>query len=193
MRRLDTPTAASLTRLVETFEDLQMVLRCCERLMTELTPQADHEPDEVVVEAVWTMALLSYTRCFTAGETEAVLGEADLQKAQPSGEVLEWHEVLLRLREHYTDPVANPRERASVGVAQDADGAATGLAVTSARQPLVDDVTVRQTGAVAYALSALVNERVEALQGRVFEELKGLSESDLNDLATLEVAPADGE
>ena len=47
---------------------------------------------------------------------------------------------------------------------QDANGAASGVAITSARQPLVDDLTVRQTGAIAYALSGLVNERIEAQQ-----------------------------
>ena len=62
VRRLDDPAAAALAELVEVFEDLQTVLRCCERLVTELA--AEGEPDPVVVEAVWTTALLSYARCF---------------------------------------------------------------------------------------------------------------------------------
>ena len=36
VRRLETSSATSLARLVDVFEDLQMVLRCCERLMTAL-------------------------------------------------------------------------------------------------------------------------------------------------------------
>ena len=72
--------------------------------------------------------------------------EDDVAATQPGAEVLEWHRVLLRLRDHYADPAVNPRERFSVGVAQDADGAAAGVAITSVRQPLVDDLTVRQTG-----------------------------------------------
>ena len=80
--------------------------------------------------------------------------------------MLEWHRLLLQLRDHYADPAVNPRERFSVGVAQDAHGTPSGVAITSARQPLVDDLTVRQTGAIAYALSGLVNERIESRQRR---------------------------
>jgi hypothetical protein len=192
VRRLDTASAHELVALVKMFEDLQMVLRCCERLVEELAPgdgrSGQDRPDDVPVEAVWTMALLSYSRCFTAGDAAAALTEEDLRTAQPTGDVLEWHRVLLQLREHYTDPAANPRERVSVGVTQDASGAPTGVAITSARQPLVDDLTVRQTGAIAYALSGLVNGRIEAQQEKVFEELKSLSKGDLERLDALDVA-----
>ena len=76
MRRLDDPAAAALAELVEVFEDLQTVLRCCERLVTELAVEG--EPDEVVVEAVWTTALLSYARCFSATGEGVALTEDDL-------------------------------------------------------------------------------------------------------------------
>ena len=118
MRRLDDPAAAALAELVEVFEDLQTVLRCCERLVTELAVEG--EPDAVVVEAVWTTALLSYARCFSATEEGVALSEDDLTATQSSGEVLEWHRLLLQLRNHYADLAVNPRERFSVGVAQDA-------------------------------------------------------------------------
>ncbi len=187
VRRLDSESAAELVALVETFEDLQMVLRCCERLVEELAP-AEGEPDAVPVEAVWTMALLSYARCFIAGAGGVALTEEDLTTAQPAGDVIEWHKLLLQLRDHQTDPAVNPRERFSVGVTQDAGGAASGVAITSARQPLVDDLTVRQTGAIAYALSALVNSRIEAQQEQVFEELKSLSKADLERFDPVDVA-----
>ena len=130
--------------MVETFEELQMVLRCCERLVTELGPGLP--PDPVVVEGVWTMALLSYARCFAQRGTAAALGEDELTTVQPESDVLEWHKVLLQLREHYGDPTNSPRERFTVAVTQDADGAASGVAITSVKQPLVDEVTVRQLG-----------------------------------------------
>ena len=153
--------------------------------MTEI--KASEEPDEVVIEAVWTMALLCYARCFSTGASGAALGEADLKAAQPDGDVLEWHKVLLQLRDHYADPVTNPRERFTVAVTQGADGAASGVAITSARQPLVDDLTVRQTGAIAFALSGIVNKRIEVQQQTVFDELKTVSKADLEKLDTLEV------
>ncbi len=186
MRRLDDPAAAALAGLAEVFEELQTVLGCCERLITELAVEG--EPDPIVVEAVWATALLSYARCFSATEQGVALSEDDLTATHPGGEVVEWHRLLLQLRDHYADPAVNPRERFSVGVAQDADGTASGVAITSARQPLVDDLTVRQTGAIAYALSGLVNERIESRQRQVRDDLLGWSKEDLDKLDPLDVA-----
>ncbi len=190
VRRLDGPSAAALAELVEEFEDLQTALRCCERLVTELAVEGG--PDAVVVEAVWTMALLSYARCFSSGEEGVALTEEDVTATQSSEEALEWHRLLLQLRDHHADPAVNPRERFSVGVAQDAGGQPSGVAITSARQPLVDDLTVRQTGAIAYGLSALVNQRIEARQEEVFDEAKALPQDELDKLVPLDVAEAAG-
>jgi hypothetical protein len=190
LRLLDTASASALVELLATFEDLQTVLRCCERLVSELA-DGDGEPDDVLVEAVWTVALLSYARCFSAGEAGTALTEDDLTMTQSHGDVLDWHKILLQLRDHYADPTANPRERFSVGVAQDPNGAANGVAVTSARQPLVDDLTVRQTGAIAFALSGLVNDRITAQQEKVFGEVKHTPKADLDKLARLDIAQSD--
>ena len=190
LRLLDTASASALVELLATFEDLQTVLRCCERLVSELA-DGDGEPDDILVEAVWTVALLSYARCFSAGEAGTALTEDDLTMTQSHGNVLDWHKILLQLRDHYVDPTANPRERFSVGVAQDPNGAANGVAVTSARQPLVDDLTVRQTGAIAFALSGLVNDRITAQQEKVFGEVKHTPKADLDKLARLDVAQSD--
>ena len=186
MRRLDDAAAAALVGVVEVFEDLQTVLRCCERLVTELA--VDGEPDPVVVESVWTTALLSYARCFAATGDGVALTESDVSSTHSSPEVVEWHRLLLQLRNHYADPAVNPRERFSVGVAQDANGRASGIAITSARQPLVDDITVRQTGAIAYALSGLVDKRIELRQKEVFHDLESWSKADLDRLDPLDVA-----
>jgi ABC-type Na+ transport system ATPase subunit NatA len=87
--------------------------------------------------------------------------------------------------------VVSPREQFSVGVAQDPNGAANGVGVTSARQPLVDDLTVRQIGAIAFALSGLVNDRITAQQEQVFLQAKQLPKADLDKLARLDVAQSD--
>jgi len=201
LRRLDSASASALADLNARFEDLQMVLRCCERLMSQLTAaqsQPDSgatdpvEPDGVVVEALWSVALLSYARCFSAAESGTALTEDDLTATGLSEDVLDWHKVLLQLRDHYADPTANPRERFSVVVTQDADsGSASGIGITSARQPLVDDLTVRQTGAIAYALSRLVNDRIAAQQESVFGEMKDAPKADLDKLVKLDIAAPD--
>ncbi len=188
LRRVEGTSARALADLNARFEDLQTVLRCCERLVAEL--KAD-PVDGAVVEGLWTTALLSYARCFSVGVTDTALTEADLTATQPHGEVLDWHKVLLQLRDHYADRTTNPRERFSVGVALNDTGAAEGIAITSAQQPLVDDVTVRQTGAIAYALSELVNGRIAAQQEKVFGELKVASVAELDKLSTLDIVEPD--
>jgi hypothetical protein len=190
MRRLESPGAEALAEFVATFEDLQTVLRCCERLVTALGVDVG-EPDDVLVEGVWTMALLSYARCFSAGASGTALAEDDITAAKAHGDAVQWHRVLLQLRDHYTDPVVNPRERYSVGVAQNPNGTPSGVAITSARQPLVDDLTVRQTGAIAYALSALVDERIREQQEKVFAEVKDTPQPILDKLPQIEVIAAD--
>ncbi len=185
---LDTASASTLGDLIAMFEDLQTVLRCCERLVSDLAAGAEAEPDEVVVEAVWTMALLSYARCFSPGRAGTALTEEDLTSTQAHGDVLKWHRVLSELRDHYANPTTNPRERFSVGVARDPNGFANGVAVTSARQPLVDDLTVRQTGAIAFALSGLVNDRITKQQEKVFNRVKDMPRTELDKLDRLDVA-----
>lgn len=191
LRRLDTSAAAKLSALAAKFEELQTVLRCCERLVSELRVEAGGEVDDVVVEGVWTVALLSYARCFAADGTGTTLTENDLTETMSNDDVANWHKVLLQLRDHHGDAQANPRERFSVGVSQDENGAAAGIAITSARQPLVDDVTVRQTGAIAFTLSRLINDRIAEQQAKVFGEVRSMTKADLDELALLDVAEPD--
>lgn len=186
VRELATPAAAALADLAAVFDDLQTVLRCCERLVAAL---AAPEPDDLTVETLWTVALLSYGRCFAPGDRGMGLTEDDLTATGLPGAVAEWHQMLGRLRAHYADPARNPRERFSVGVSQDGSGRAAGIAVTSARQPAVDEVSVRQTGALAYGLSRLVDERITAQQERVFAAVSGMSAAQLERLPSVEVGP----
>lgn len=192
LRKVETPAAVALAALAATLDDLQMVLQCCERLMTELAPRPAG-PDIVAVEAMWTTALISYARCFPAVGSGAGLTEDDVRATHTEADVLSWHAALLQLRDHYAHPTANPREQFSVGVAQDPAGAASGIGITSARQPLVDEVTVRQTGAIAYALSAVVDERIVAQQATVFSAVQRLSRAKLDRMVELDVAQPTGE
>lgn len=187
VRQLEMPAASALADLAGMFEDMQTVLRCCERLVSELS-DADGEPDEVIAESLWTTALLSYGRCFTAGQRGMALTEDDVKKLELQGDVLEWHKVLQRLRDHYASTAANPRERFSVGASQDSDGSANGIAITSARQPIVDDRTVRQTGAIAYELSRVIDQRITDQQARVLANAQGMSKDELDRLPLIEVA-----
>ncbi|MGH3495132.1 MAG: hypothetical protein ACRDQ1_18125, partial [Sciscionella sp.] len=120
------------------------------------------------------------------------LTEQDVTATKLQGEVAEWHQVLRRLRKHYADPVENPRERFSVGAAQDSHGRATGIAITSTHQPALDEVTVRQTGALAYELSRLVDQRITEHQERVRTAANELSKAELDKLPLIDVIATEG-
>ena len=188
VRRVGSPAAAALADLAAIFDDLQAVLLCCERLVKEL---AVPEPDPVLVESLWTTALLSYTRCFAPGGRGMGLTESDVEGLGLEGEVLAWHRMLRQLKKHYADPAVNPRETFEVGVAV-ADGTPQGVAITSTRQELPDTISVHQTGAIAYSLSQLVDKRIGEHQGTVLDGAKALSPAELETLDEVELTGVGG-
>ena len=72
-------------------------------------------------------------------------------------------------------------------MSRNSDGSPAGIAVTSVRQPLPDEVTVRQTGALAYALLHLVDERIGAQQQRVSAAAGAMSQTELDRLPEVEL------
>ncbi|HEY3606165.1 MAG TPA: hypothetical protein VGL06_01630 [Pseudonocardiaceae bacterium] len=187
VRHLDTPAANALADLASMLDDLQTILYCCERLVAELDPTTD-APDPLVVESVWLAAVRSYGRCFTDAGRGMALTEDDVTGTSLQGEVLEWHRLLRRLDEHYR---SYPHGQLSVGAAVDPDGQATGIAITSVDQPPPDDRTVRQTGAMAYELSQLVERRMADQQERVLTAAKALSATELGRLPLIDIAGAE--
>ena len=210
VRALLSPESLELADLYAVFDELEVVLRCCERLMVEIerrpqppeeavgdgaahgaAPATDEPNDEVVIEGLWTLALLSYRRAFAPGALPGTgrLTADDLHAVQPDAAATEWHDLLLRLRAHHAHERLNPREEFAVGAAQEEGGKVVGIAVTSRRQPPVDDVTVRQTGALAYSLRQLVGRRISESEAALLESVSSLPRSELDALAPLDIAP----
>src|SRR5215210_5327169 len=93
VRQLSTPAALALADLAGIFEDLQTVLRCCERLMAELAP-ARASADDLALEAFWTTAVLSYGRCFAPSDRGQNLTVEDVTATGLTGDVAGWHATL---------------------------------------------------------------------------------------------------
>jgi hypothetical protein len=174
VRELDTPHAAELAGLAAVFEDLQYALRCCEHLVSQLGRRG---PDPVLVEALWTGALLAYVRCFSP--RGAVLTTADLDELENGPEFRGLHDVLLQLRDHLASRHVNPREAFTIGAAQANDGTPTGIAVVSSPRPLVEEPTVRMLGRLAYLLAGRVDARMQERQREVLGEAGALSPAEL--------------
>ncbi len=189
VRQVSTPAALALADLAGIFEDLQTVLRCCERLMAVLS--VPREADELSLEAFWTTAVLSYGRCFDPTDRGQQLTAEDVTATGLTGDVAGWHATLGQIRQHYVEPALNPREVFSVGVARDDAGTAAGVAVTSTRHPLVDEVSVRQTGAIAFELSRMVDTRITEQQQVVFAGTSSLTREELEALPLLDLVDLD--
>lgn len=185
VRRLDSPEAAVLAGQAAVFEDLQYVLRCCEHLVGVL---GSGNPDPALVEALWTAALVGYVRCFSG--RAAVLTDTDVNGLGLEGDVGDFHSMVKKLRDHYASRHVNPREAFTIGAAQANDGRPTGVAVVSTPRPLVDDVTVRLLGRVAYALSGLLDGRMQESQGTVLAAAGTLSPTELSRLPLLHLSDA---
>lgn len=174
VRRLDLPSATELAGLAAVFEDLQYALRCCEHVVSQL---GGREPDPVLVEALWTGALLAYVRCFSP--RGAVLTTGDIDELENGAEFRRLHDVLLRLRDHLASRHVNPREAFTIGAAQANDGTPTGVAVVSSPRPLVEEPTVRMLGRLAYRLAGRVDARMQERQRDVLGEATALSAAEL--------------
>jgi hypothetical protein len=172
VRQLSTPESTELAGLASIFEDLQFVLKCCEELVARL---ARPVPDDVVSHALWSAALIAYVRCFPEGGKRTGLTERDLTETGLQGEVVQWHSMLRKLRDHLTSTTTNPRERFLIGAALDGEGRAEGIAIVSTPLEPVEELAVRQTGRLALELSKLVDQRMGEAQRATFESARGMS------------------
>lgn len=184
-RQLRGPEALALADLTAIFDDLRFVLGACERLLGELARGA--QQDAVAVESLWAATLTTYVRCFRSRASGVALAVTDLSETGVKGEVVQWHQMLGRLREFLVDGVANPREEYFVGVSQAADRTPVGIVVTSIARPKVDETTVRQTGRLAFELSSLVDKRIKQRQEAVFAAARKLSAAEFDKLDPIDV------
>lgn len=190
VRKIDIPESGELAQLAGVFDDLQYVLRCCEHLVTALGgPEAGPvqvDSDPALVEALWTGAVVGYVRCFSG--RGKVLTKDDLASLELDGDVGGFHDMVSKLRDHYASRHVNPRESYEIGVAQSNDGEPRGVAVVSTPRPLVDETTVRLLGRVAYALSGLVDARMQKAQNDVLGVAHEMTPAQLAQLPVVHLA-----
>jgi len=188
---LDLPSAQVLADLVATVQDLQFVMDCCKRLLTELDrPEAERDP--VVPQALWSAALVGYARCFSTGKRFG-LSDADVRSLPLQGEVMKFHKWVLAERARLTSHPADPFTAATVGAALTRPEAGTrrveGIAILAASRVLVDDQGVRQLGGLASELAKQTAERATKQQDTVLADAQQLGVAKLSQLEPLQVGP----
>src|ERR1700724_1884353 len=94
---LDVPSAQILADQASIIQDLQFVMECCKRLLTELAkPEGDR--DAVVPQALWSAALVAYARCFGKDKRFGLATE-DVRTLPLQGEVMKYHKWVLGERD----------------------------------------------------------------------------------------------
>jgi hypothetical protein len=188
---LDMPSAHVLADQASTIQDLQFVMDCCKRLLTELA-RPEEGRDAVVPQALWSSALVAYARCFGKGGRSG-LATDDVRNLPLQGAVMKFHKWVIEERNKLTVHPANPFEGTKVGAALSPPGQAEqrveGVAIFSANRVLIDAVGVRQLGGLASELAKQTAAKAQAQQDRVLADAQQLNIDRLYQLPPLRMRP----
>jgi len=173
---LDMPSARILADQASVIQDLQFVMDCCKRLLTELA-RPEEDRDGVVPLALWSSALVAYARCFGEGRRSGLAVE-DVRKLPLQGAVMKFHEWVIEERDKLTGHPADPFEAAKIGAALSPDGQkerrVEGIAIFSASRVLIDATGVRQLGGLASELAKQTAGKVQRQQDCVLSDAQQL-------------------
>lgn len=188
---LDVPSAQALADQAAIIQDLQFVMECCKRLLTELG-KPEITRDAVVPNALWSAALVAYARCFGKGKRFGLAIE-DVRALPLEGEVIKYHRWVLAERDKLATHASNPFEAAKIGAAlspPDRDKRRVeGIAILATSRVLVDDTGVRQLGGLASELAKQTAEKAQKQQDTVLADAQQLGVDRLYKLPPLDTGP----
>jgi hypothetical protein len=193
---LDLPSAQVLADQISTIQDLQFVMECCKRLLTELVTPED-ERDPVSPQALWSAALTAYDRCFSKGKKFGLTAD-DVRSLPLEGQVMKFHNWVVDERNKLARHPANPYDAARVGTVLSPPGQperhVQGITVLSASHILVDGAGVRQLGALASELARQTAEKAQKQESTVLAEAQNIGLDTLYAMPPLPVgAPGDDD
>ena len=191
---LELPSAQLLADQIATITDLQFVMECCKRLLSELV-KPEEEQDPVVPQALWSAALTAYDRSFARGKKFGLT--VDDVKALPlEGQVVKFHEWAVNERNvigrHPTNPFDEARVGAVLSDPSQGDREVRGITVLTASHILVDGAGVRQLGALASELAKQTAEKAQKQENTVLADTQQAGLDKLYTMTPLAVgAPTD--
>jgi hypothetical protein len=188
---LDMPSARILADQASIIQDLQFVMDCCQRLLTELN-RPEEDRDGVVPQALWSSALVAYARCFGKGRRLGLATE-DVRNLPLQGAVMKFHEWIIEERDKFTTHPADPFEAAKIGAALSPpelkERRVQGIAIFSATRVLIDVTGVRQLGGLASELAKQTAEKAQQQQDSVLVDAQQLDIGSLYGSPPLRVQP----
>lgn len=190
---LDVPSAQILADQASIIQDLQFVMDCCKRLLTELAkPEEDRDP--IVPQTLWSAALVAYARCFGKGKRFGLSTE-DVRDLPLQGEVMKYHKWVIgerdKLTMHPADPFAATKVGAALSPPDRAERQVEGIVILSTSRVLVDDTGVRQLGGLASELAKQTAEKAQTQQDFVLADAQQLNKDSLYKLPPLRMGSAE--
>jgi hypothetical protein len=171
MSELRTAEAEHLGDLSLIVLDLRSTIDICRRLMEELQKEVQ---DAVLIEALWTSALVKYARCFASGKRfgldEKIFEHFD-------GDPIGTHRYFIDMRNKHVAHSVNPFEEVRVGVVLSAPSAQTltvqGIAVLSRKLISTDVDGVRNLITLASTLHKRVGQLAKQEQDGLLKWAQG--------------------
>lgn len=176
MSELRTPEAEHLGDLSLIVLDLRSTIDICRRLIEELQKG---EQDGVLIEALWTAALVKYTRCFATGKR---LGLDEKIFEHFEGDPLGTHGYFIDMRNKHVAHSVNLFEEVRVGVVLSAPSAEArkveGVAVLTRKLISAEVDGVRNLITLASTLHKRVAELAKQEQDDLLKWAQGRPVSD---------------
>ena len=192
---IDVPSAQVLADQASIIAELQFVMDCCKRLLTELA-KPEEERDQLMPLALWSSAVLAYGRCFSKGKRFTLTNE-DVRTLPLHGAVMKFHQWVLEERDKLAARAANPAEGAKVGAALSPPGQkdrrVEGIVIFASSREVVDDVGVRQLGGLASELAKQVAEKAQEQQDVVLKDAQQLNLDGLYQLPPIGTWPPEDD
>ena len=192
---IDVPSARVLADQASIIAELQFVMDCCKRLLTELAKR-EEERDQLMPLALWSSGVLAYGRCFSKGRRFALANE-DVRDLPLHGEVMKFHQWVLEERDKLAARAANPAEGAKVGAAlsppEQRDRRVEGIVIFASSHEIVNDVGVRQLGGLASELAKQTAGKAQEQQDVVLKDAQQLNLDSLYRLEPIGTWPPGGD
>lgn len=175
---VDFPEAKQLGDIASILRDLQTVIEMCKRVVTLLETKNE---DHVLIDALWSMSLVRYVRCFTSGKRYG-LKVNELFK-DLKGDPIGAHQFYKNMRDKHVAHSVNPYEQIHVGLvlnppdSENKEVVGVSILVGTHLYPQID--VVKQLGALAEVALRHIGKVGKEYQDLVLKKGKKLPIGDL--------------
>jgi len=180
--RVNFKEAKQLADLASIVQDLGTVMQTCSRLKKLLT---DKSKDHILIESLWTSALIRYARCFTSGKR---FGLTENIFQHLPGKPIKVHKFYRDMRDKHIAHSVNPFEQIEIGLIlspQNSDKKEILGVLTLAMRHISSDIDgVHQLGCLAKVLLENVCSKAKDCQKKVLEIGKQMDIEELRKTAS---------